>query len=63
MSKVCGIAWSSENQKSLTQKFPTFKLGLIVNGDAAESFRVQSVVKEELVHSMEEMLVIYIHLR
>jgi hypothetical protein len=34
-----------------------------VNGDAAESFRVQSVVKEELVHSMEEMLAIYLYLR
>jgi hypothetical protein len=35
----------------------------IVNGDAAESFRVQSVVKEELIHSMKKMLAIYLHLR
>jgi hypothetical protein len=34
-----------------------------VNGDAAESFRVQSVVKEELIYSMEEILTIYLYLR
>jgi hypothetical protein len=28
----------------------------VVNGDAAESFRVQSVVKEKLVHSIEEIV-------
>jgi hypothetical protein len=35
----------------------------IVNVDAAESFRGQSVVKEELIHSIKEMLAIYIHPR
>jgi hypothetical protein len=34
-----------------------------VNGDGTESFRNQSVVKEELIHSIKEMLAIYIHLR
>jgi hypothetical protein len=48
---------------SLHKAEHAFSDRLSVNGDAAESFRVQSVVKEELVHSMEEILAIYLHLR